>query len=142
MWEVAADIQDLRPGERLSARDHEERDAQPVRLADNASQIVRAQAVRSVPSDGLRVASLASEVAFVGDGGRLVGNASRFSGPFFPSWPTSWRRPWTYRQRGVSSLQRLFRGHYPELLSRYDAEFATRLRVSLIRDNPLDSLSG
>jgi hypothetical protein len=32
-----------------------------------------------------------------------------------------------YRQRGVSSLQRLFRAHYPDLLSRYDAEFATRL---------------
>jgi hypothetical protein len=35
--------------------------------------------------------------------------------------------PRTYRQRGVSSLQRLFRAHYPELFSRYDAEFATQL---------------
>ena len=33
----------------------------------------------------------------------------------------------TYRQRGITSLQRLFRVHYPELLLRYDAEFATRL---------------
>lgn len=32
-----------------------------------------------------------------------------------------------YRQRGVGSLQGLFRAHYPDLLSRYDAEFATLL---------------
>ena len=33
----------------------------------------------------------------------------------------------TYRQRGRSSLQRLFRTHLPELLARYEAEFASRL---------------
>ena len=35
--------------------------------------------------------------------------------------------PGTYRQRGTSSLQRLFRTHFPELLARYEAEFASRL---------------
>jgi len=35
--------------------------------------------------------------------------------------------PSVYRQRGVSSLQRLFRAHFPELLSRYVTEFAKRL---------------
>jgi hypothetical protein len=35
--------------------------------------------------------------------------------------------PGTYRQRGRSSLQRLFRTHLPELLARYEAEFASRL---------------
>ena len=35
--------------------------------------------------------------------------------------------PGTYRQRGTSSLQRLFRAHFPELVARYDAEFATQL---------------
>ena len=35
--------------------------------------------------------------------------------------------PGTYRPRGTSSLQRLFRAHLPELLGRYDAEFAARL---------------
>jgi hypothetical protein len=35
--------------------------------------------------------------------------------------------PGVYRQRGTSSLQRLFRTHFPELVARYDAEFAKRL---------------
>jgi hypothetical protein len=35
--------------------------------------------------------------------------------------------PGTYRQRGTSSLQRLFRAHFPELVARYDAEFAKQL---------------
>ena len=35
--------------------------------------------------------------------------------------------PGTYRPRGSSSLQRLFHAHLPELLERYDAEFAARL---------------
>jgi len=35
--------------------------------------------------------------------------------------------PGTYRQRGISSLQRLFRTHLPELVTRYGAEFAKRL---------------
>jgi hypothetical protein len=35
--------------------------------------------------------------------------------------------PGAYRQRGTSSLQRLFRSHFPELLARYEAEFAKRL---------------
>jgi hypothetical protein len=35
--------------------------------------------------------------------------------------------PGTYRPRGTSSLQGLFRTHLPELLGRYDAEFAARL---------------
>jgi hypothetical protein len=35
--------------------------------------------------------------------------------------------PGIYRQRGTSSLQRLFRAHLPELIGRYDAEFAARL---------------
>ena len=35
--------------------------------------------------------------------------------------------PGTYRQRGTSSLQRLFRAHFPELVARYEAEFAKRL---------------
>jgi len=35
--------------------------------------------------------------------------------------------PDTDRQRGTSSLQRLFRAHLPKLLGRYDAEFAARL---------------
>jgi hypothetical protein len=35
--------------------------------------------------------------------------------------------PGTYRQRGISSLQRLFRAHFPELVARYEAEFAKRL---------------
>jgi hypothetical protein len=32
--------------------------------------------------------------------------------------------PGTYRQRGISSLQRLFRAHFSELVARYEAEFA------------------
>jgi hypothetical protein len=35
--------------------------------------------------------------------------------------------PGTYHQRGVSSLQRLFRAHFPQLVARYEAEFAKRL---------------
>jgi hypothetical protein len=35
--------------------------------------------------------------------------------------------PGTYRQRGISSLQRLFRAHFPELVARHEAEFAQRL---------------
>ena len=35
--------------------------------------------------------------------------------------------PGTYRQRGTSSLQRLFRAHFPQLSARYEAEFARRL---------------
>ena len=35
--------------------------------------------------------------------------------------------PGTYRQRGVSSLQRLFRAHFAQLVARYEAEFAKRL---------------
>ena len=35
--------------------------------------------------------------------------------------------PGTYRPRGTSSLQKLFRAHLPQLLGRYDAEFAVRL---------------
>ena len=35
--------------------------------------------------------------------------------------------PGTYSPRGTSSLQRLFRVHLPELLGRYNAEFAARL---------------
>ena len=35
--------------------------------------------------------------------------------------------PGTYRQRGVSSLQRLFRAHFAELTARYEVEFAKRL---------------
>jgi len=35
--------------------------------------------------------------------------------------------PGVYRQRGVSSLQRLFRAHFPDLLSCYDDESAARL---------------
>jgi hypothetical protein len=35
--------------------------------------------------------------------------------------------PGVYRQRGISSLQRLFRAHFPELVARYEAEFAKRL---------------
>ena len=33
----------------------------------------------------------------------------------------------TYRPRGPSSLQRLFHANLPELLARYDPEFAVRL---------------
>jgi hypothetical protein len=35
--------------------------------------------------------------------------------------------PGTYRQQGVSSLQSLFRPHFPELCARYEADFAKRL---------------
>jgi hypothetical protein len=35
--------------------------------------------------------------------------------------------PGTYRQRGISSLQRLFRAHFSELVARYEAELAKRL---------------
>ena len=35
--------------------------------------------------------------------------------------------PGIYHQRGVSSLQRLFRAHFPQLVARYEAEFAKRL---------------
>ena len=35
--------------------------------------------------------------------------------------------PGTYRQRGVSSLQRLFRAHFAQLVARYEDEFAKRL---------------
>jgi hypothetical protein len=35
--------------------------------------------------------------------------------------------PGTYRQRGTSSLQRLFRAHFPELVARYESEFAKQL---------------
>jgi hypothetical protein len=33
----------------------------------------------------------------------------------------------TYRQRGASSLQKLFRAHFAELVARYEPEFAKRL---------------
>jgi len=35
--------------------------------------------------------------------------------------------PGTCRERGTSSLQMLFRAHFPELLARYDPELAARL---------------
>ena len=35
--------------------------------------------------------------------------------------------PGSYRQRGVSSLQRLFRAHFAKLVARYKDEFAKRL---------------
>ena len=35
--------------------------------------------------------------------------------------------PGVYRQRGTSSLQRLFKTHFPQLVARYEAEFAERL---------------
>ena len=35
--------------------------------------------------------------------------------------------PGSYRQRGASSLQRLFRAHFTELVTRYEDEFAKRL---------------
>ncbi|MBE3038044.1 MAG: transposase zinc-binding domain-containing protein, partial [Chloroflexi bacterium] len=35
--------------------------------------------------------------------------------------------PGTYRQRGTSSLQRLFRTHFPELCARYESTYASRL---------------
>jgi hypothetical protein len=35
--------------------------------------------------------------------------------------------PGTYRQRGTSSLQRLFRAHFRDLHARYEADFAKRL---------------
>ena len=35
--------------------------------------------------------------------------------------------PGTYRQRGISSLQRLFRVHFPELVARDESEFAKQL---------------
>jgi hypothetical protein len=35
--------------------------------------------------------------------------------------------PGTHRQRGASSFQRLFRAHFPQLVARYEAEFAKRL---------------
>ena len=35
--------------------------------------------------------------------------------------------PGTYRQRGTSSLQKLFRAHFPDLHARYEADFAKRL---------------
>jgi hypothetical protein len=35
--------------------------------------------------------------------------------------------PGVYRQRGTSSLQRLFKTHFPDLVARYEAEFAERL---------------
>jgi hypothetical protein len=35
--------------------------------------------------------------------------------------------PGTYRQWGASSLKRLFRTHFPQLVARYEAEFAKRL---------------
>ena len=35
--------------------------------------------------------------------------------------------PGTYRQRGTSSLQRLFRTHFAELCARYESMYATRL---------------
>ena len=45
--------------------------------------------------------------------------------------------PDTDRQRGTSSLQRLFRAHLPKLLGLYDAEFAARLgKYRLERINP------
>ncbi len=43
--------------------------------------------------------------------------------------------PGTCRQRGTSSLQRLFRAHFPELVARYESEFAKQLgrfRLDLI----------
>ncbi len=48
-------------------------------------------------------------------------------------WQTNWlsrwmrRPPGSYRQRGASSLQRLFRTHFTELVTRYEDEFAKRL---------------
>ena len=41
--------------------------------------------------------------------------------------------PGTYRQRGVSSLQRLFRSHFPEFAARYDVDYARRLGRSRLQ---------
>jgi hypothetical protein len=41
--------------------------------------------------------------------------------------PVDATAPGTYSPRGTNSLQRLFRAHLPELLARYDHEFAVRL---------------
>jgi hypothetical protein len=41
--------------------------------------------------------------------------------------PLDAEAPGTYRPRGTSSLQGLFRAYLPELFDRYDAEFAARL---------------
>ena len=41
--------------------------------------------------------------------------------------------PGTYRQRGASSLQRLFRTHFPEFAAGYDAHYARRLSRSRLQ---------
>jgi len=41
--------------------------------------------------------------------------------------------PGTYRQRGASSLQRLFRSHFPEFAARYDVDYARRLGRSRLQ---------
>ena len=44
-----------------------------------------------------------------------------------PAFPLDTTPPGTYRQRGTSSLQRLFKAHFPELVARSEDEFARRL---------------
>jgi hypothetical protein len=41
--------------------------------------------------------------------------------------------PGTYRQRGTSSLQRLFRTHFPEVAARYNVDYARRLGHSRLQ---------
>ncbi len=69
--------------------------------------------------------------------GILHGEATRCTGTSRSLWPTSSPSRWLdatppriYRQRGTSSLQRLFRDHFPEFVARYDVEFAKRLLPS------------
>jgi len=47
--------------------------------------------------------------------------------------PQAAAAPGTYRQRGISSLQRLFRTHFPEFAARYDVDYARRLGRSRLQ---------
>ena len=59
---------------------------------------------------------------------------------FLLLWQTSWRCPWmrrppgTYRQRGLSSPERLFRAHFLDLRARHEGDFVKHLGRSARAD--------
>ena len=65
--EASGDVQDFQPGEGLHARNHEEGYIQLVRLCHNSARLVSGKPARRVASNSLCAASLASQVAPIGD---------------------------------------------------------------------------
>ena len=81
----AADIHDLRPGERFPPGDDEESDPEVLRLLDDGGELPRGQRIVGVSPDGMGVAALAAQVAAMGDAedrdGRNVKSFPRQPGP-------------------------------------------------------------